>query len=153
MAALIGPTSKTAAVRKNANAWRGPGLGLALLCALFGLAACIRADPGLDEISRIWRSTAPVDDSYDTRCNDARIAVAQPLATILQRGLSREEVIRLLGEPDLPSHTDTERFGTDNLNYSLGFCHGDNASSVGDHASFVVTFRDGRSREARVTWS
>ena len=122
---------------------RRPGL---LLVVLALVAGCTRADPKLDEISKTWRSTAPVDDSYDARCNDARMAVSRALGKALQAGLSREVVISLLGRPDLPPHIDVEHFGPDNLNYSLGFCHG-------DYASFVVMFRRGRSRDGWVTWS
>lgn len=119
-------------------------LGL-LLALLPPAAACTRPDPGLDEISRTWRSTAPVDDTYDMDCNDARMAVAEPLGKRLQAGLSREEVIRLLGEPDSPPHIDVDHFGPDNLNYSMGFCRG-------DYASFVVMFKRGRSRDGWVTY-
>jgi hypothetical protein len=133
------------ALAGSRHAGRGAVLALPLFVAA-GLAACTRAEPGLDEISRIWRSTAPVDDSYDSRCNEDRMAVTKALDKALQRGLARNEVVRLLGEPDLPPHSETEEYGADNLNYSLGLCEG-------DYVSFIVVLRQGRSVEGRVRWS
>lgn len=122
------------------------GLGcrrlLLLVTALTLLgAACGRAAPSVQEMSRIWRATAPKDDSYGTRCNDERRRLGESLGQALV-GLSRGQVIALLGEPDQAPHPEATEFGPDNLNYSLGWCDS-------SYPAFVVSFRAGRVREAR----
>lgn len=113
-----------------------PVLVLALLAG-----ACEAASPSLAEMSRIWRATAPRDDSYDTRCNDERRRLTEPLGRAIV-GRSRAEVVALLGSPDEAPHPEAEWFGADNLNYSLGFCDD-------RYPAFVVSFQAGRVREAR----
>lgn len=116
-----------------------------LLHAAFGigLIGCGRTEPGLQEISEIWRSTAPVDDAYDAKCNRRRVAILKPLERAMRLGLHRQHVVRILGEPDLSPHLDVRMFGADNLQYSLGFCDG-------EYESVVVVFHDERSIDARV---
>jgi hypothetical protein len=112
----------------------------AVVLALSG-AACERRASDPPEIFQTWRATAPKDDAYDTRCNDARRRLAEPLGQAIG-GFSRQHVIELLGQPDERSHSEAEIFGADNLNYSLGFCDG-------DYRQYVVSFRSGRVVGAR----
>lgn len=114
---------------------------LSLLALVLSAPACRPAAPSAADMARIWRATAPRDDSADSRCNDARRRLAGPLGEVL-RGRSRDEVIRLLGEPDEPPHPDRDAFGRDNLDYALGWCDG-------SFASLVVSFRGRQVTEAR----
>ena len=93
----------------------------------------------LDEVSVVWKGSAPRDDSYDSRCNDRRMDIVPHLQRLLRQGLTESQVRHALGNPDEDPHPD-ETYPRPHLNYSMGLCGF-------EYESFLVLFRNGRSVE------